>query len=83
MGKRRFAGFLRGHNQSTSASRFANVSLDGRVQGWDLGVRVYAHQTDFGTGDEFEIFITGGTNETMREKYIGVVRNGEFVGKYA
>lgn len=70
MGKKRFAGWLRGSEHKTSASRFAN-ELEGTVNGWNMGVKIIAYND--GGFDRFDLYITSGTNGGFNDKFIGYV----------
>lgn len=68
MGKKRFAGWLRGSEHKTSASRFAN-ELEGIVNGWTYGVKIVA--SSMNDADLFELYITSGTNGGFNDRFIG------------
>ena len=43
------------------ASRLGHKCLDASINGWNLGVKVYAYVNEKGK-DEFKVFQTGGSN---------------------
>ena len=76
----RFYGVLRG--QAGEATRLGSprsgLTVEGR--GWDAGVKVHGYTN--GDADEFDIFLTGGSNGSTPTKHLGTLRpndNGEFV----
>lgn len=67
----RFRGTLQGNRGE--ASRLGHTGLSARINGWDAGIRVEASVID--GRDCFEIYITGGSNATTSEKYVGYVQD--------
>jgi hypothetical protein len=77
MGKRRFAGTVRGFNQTTDASRYSSEGVSAHVRGWDTGVKVEAFVAPDGQ-DAFQIFTTGGSHNANSYKHIGTIRLNKY-----
>lgn len=75
-----FIGCLKG-SAAGEASRIgsAKSGIDARAQGWNVGVRVSGRVED--GEDVFEVFATGGSNASCRERHIGTVRRPEGKGE--
>lgn len=74
MGPKRFAGSVTGDN-STENSRYGNQLIEGHIRGWASGIRVrgFVSKDD---KDEFEIWTTGGSNNTKDHKLVARVVAG-------
>ena len=79
----RFYGVLQG--QAGAATRLGSprsgLTVEGR--GWDAGVKVHAYAN--GDRDEFDIYLTGGSNGSTPTRHLGTIREGvaRLVGEFA
>ena len=68
----RFYGVLQG--QAGAATRLGSprsgLTVEGR--GWDAGVKVHAYAN--GDRDEFDIYLTGGSNGSTPTRHLGTIR---------
>ena len=72
-----FRGSVAG--QSLPATRLGskNSGLETLATGWSGGVRVEARVSSTGLVDYFDIYMTGGSNQTGEDVYIGRVASVE------
>jgi hypothetical protein len=70
----RFYGVLQG--QAGTATRLGSprsgITVEGR--GWDAGVKVHGYVNDMTGGDEFDIYMTGGSNGATPSRHLGTIR---------
>lgn len=72
MGKRRFASTSAAESAATTNSRYGSNHVTAHCRGWDVGVYVHAYIDDNGN-DQFDIWTTGGSNDTQTKKLIATV----------
>lgn len=65
----RFRGTLAGGRGMVSRLGTPKSGLSARVNGWEAGVRVYAHVDEAGN-DSFDVDVTGGSNHRINSKSI-------------
>lgn len=75
MGKRKLAGTVSASSATTDVSRYDNRSVSAHVRGWDEGVKVHAFIGENGA-IVFDIWTTGGSNNSDMMRYIGTVVDG-------
>ena len=59
-------------NFKTVASRRGHSDINGHIRGWDSGVKVHGYK-DTGDSDVFQIYITSGSRDSRRDRYLGLV----------
>ena len=68
----RFYGTVHSSNFKTVASRRGHTDVNGHIRGWDSGVKVHGYKaTD--DSDVFQIYITSGSGDSRRDRYLGLV----------
>lgn len=72
MGTRRFASSSFAESAKTEASRYGNNHVYSHTRGWDLGVLVHARIDENGD-DIFEVWTTGGSNDSGTKRLIAEV----------
>ena len=71
-GKRRFAGTISAESSTTTVSRYGNNHVTGHVRGWNQGILVHAFVDSEGN-EHFEVWTTGGSNDTSKRKMLGTL----------
>jgi hypothetical protein len=69
----RFRATIVGQRGEASRLGSAKSGLTARVNGWYSGIRVEAGVDQDGA-DRFEVFTTGGSNGSARDRHVGTVR---------
>lgn len=76
----KFYGDLTGDDQKTKVTRSAEHQLRGHIRGWNFGCHVRIRLDNH--GDEVvEIWLTGGSNDPERRRYIGTYGKPITIGK--
>jgi len=66
----RFYAKVKGDDQKTTATRGAHRVLVATINGWDLGLTVWAWKCSKCGGDRFNVQRNGGSNESRRSVFI-------------
>ena len=66
----RFYAKAKGDDQKTTATRAAQRALVATINGWDLGLTVWAWTCSKCGGDRFNVQRNGGSNESRRMVFI-------------
>jgi len=68
----RFRATIRGNRGEASRLGSAKSGIKAEVNGWDLGVDVFARDED--GEDELHVYMTSGSNGRTHERHVGTVR---------
>ena len=78
MGKRRFMAEVWGYlnnGATTTASRLGTIGVTSHTRGWNSGIKVVAGIDHADDSDTFEVWTTGGSNDTGEKVFLGKLTN--------
>jgi len=75
MGKRRFAVTGEAFNAVTTVSRYDSHGVSSHTRGWDMGVKVRASVDQRDNSEVFEVWTTGGSNDSDEKVFLGKLTN--------
>jgi hypothetical protein len=82
MGKSRFYASIFGNKgdggRSTEATRAGVTGIQGHIRGWNSGIKVVG-SIDTVLGDNFDVFITSGSNGGSRDVLVGCFVADEWI----
>jgi hypothetical protein len=77
----RFYASIQGQDMLEATRRGSKKSgIGGHIRGWDTGIRVEGRVNATGD-DEFDVYLTGGSNRRVAETLMGTFSGGKCNGK--
>jgi hypothetical protein len=74
----RFRGTIQGQRGQASRLGSAKSGLTVNVNGWNVGIQVFAEDSDW--QDRFEVYLTGGSNRASNPVRIGIFTAADLKG---